>query len=171
MTEEIKSIPDGLTANPAVDPAARLLIDAPIENGKKLLIVEGGCGKLAVHFHSMFDQVINQNIFFQNHTTSQDELASLINTEFQNLLEDLPRAGQSEDFAEDSFDEFFGLPVAAYTQPKRTISAVKNHFKRKEPATTTALRGNEVEDCPYGLRVRRKADRNPVDKLFCLKKL
>ena len=65
---------EGLTGNPLNDPAARLLLDASIHTGEaggnSLLLIEGGCGILAVHFRTQFKHVINHNIFYPNHKAS-----------------------------------------------------------------------------------------------------
>ena len=63
------------------------------------------------------------------------------------------------------FEEFLGLLVAAQPQPERAISAVEDHLKRDEAATTTALRGHEVEDALNSLRIRRKAYRDTIIEL------
>ena len=67
--------------------------------------------------------------------------------------------------SEHVFEEVLGLLVAAQPQPERAISAVENHLKRDEAATTTALRGHEVEDRLNSLRIRRKAYRDPIFEL------
>ena len=108
MSGEKESTPearDGLTGDPERDPAAKLLLEAPIPNGQSLLLIEGGCGRLAAHFSPGFNQTLNQNMFFRNHSVSQDWLAETKSKTVTCILGDVPRTGSSTEYLAESFDE------------------------------------------------------------------
>jgi 16S rRNA (guanine1207-N2)-methyltransferase len=99
---------DGLTGDPEQDPAAKLLMDAPIvpiAPKARLLLIEGGCGKLATHFAPRFPQVINHNILYRNHIVSQACLMENHRTNVECMLGDLPQADTTPGLASNSCDE------------------------------------------------------------------
>ena len=108
MSGEKESTPeakDGLTSDPDRDPAAALLLGAPLGEGGTLLLVEGGCGRLASHFAPRFREVINHNILFRNHLISQQWLATQGMSHVRCQLSDLPRADQANGLVSESCDE------------------------------------------------------------------
>src|SRR4051812_19038743 len=89
------AVREGVSANPAVDPAAKLLLDAPIDGGDNLLLIEAGCGALLAQFAPRFSRVISQNSFQANHASS---LETCETNGFQNvlcLLDDIPKATEA----------------------------------------------------------------------------
>jgi 16S rRNA (guanine1207-N2)-methyltransferase len=96
---------DGLTADPDRDPAAKLLLDAPLEANDSLLLIEGGCGRLAEHFANRFQKTVNHNILFRNHKVGQDWLKEKKLPQVTCLLSDLPKAGDSSGMEAGSFNE------------------------------------------------------------------
>lgn len=108
MSGEKESTPeakDGLTGNPDTDPAAKLLMDAPLEGRERLLLIEGGCGRLAAHFAPRFKQVINQNMLYRNHRIAQEMLTEKMISNVVCQLSDIPNSSPVGDVPPVPFDE------------------------------------------------------------------
>jgi len=95
---------DGLTADPEHDSAARLLLDAPVERGDRLLLIEGGCGSLAAHFAPAFRETTSQNSLYRNHVISKALLSRQGQARVCCLLGDIPRAGSAPGLEVNSCD-------------------------------------------------------------------
>ena len=106
MSDEKETFPETFDApngNPGNDPATKLLREAPLAEGKDLLLIEGGNGQLASHFAPRFKNSVNHNTWYPDHFDA-GELLKKSAPSVHCLLSDIPQADAPGGMPSGSFD-------------------------------------------------------------------